>query len=121
MELRLRGTRTRRRALHQLPAQKGRCGPAGDDPHRAWCGLPAQAGGAVTAARLRRWVDQQLAAAGTRYAAALEHDDRDSDNAVTGTLGQAVGTLGARSLNGVVTSMGVVADTGTHVSITPAD
>lgn len=81
--------------------------------------------GVVTALALRDFLikrlDQQLAAAGTRYAAALEHDDRDLDNAETGTLGQAVGTLGARSLNGVVTSMGVVADTGTQVSITPGD
>jgi two-component system, OmpR family, sensor kinase len=81
--------------------------------------------GVVTALALRDFLvkrlDQQLAAAGTRYAAALEHDDRDSDNAETGTLGQAVGTLGARSLQGSVTSMGVVSDTGTHASITPAD
>jgi signal transduction histidine kinase len=32
-----------------------------------------------------------------------------------------VGTLGARSLNGLVTSMGVVAETGSQVSITPGD
>ena len=81
--------------------------------------------GIVTALALRDFLvkrlDQQLAAAGTRYAAALEHDDRDSDNAETGTLGQAAGTLGARSLNGTVTSMGVVADAGTPVSVTPGD
>ncbi len=81
--------------------------------------------GIVTALALRDFLvkrlDQQLAAAGTRYAAALEHDDHDSDNAETGTLGQAVGTLGARSLNGTVTSMGVIADTGAQVSITPGD
>jgi signal transduction histidine kinase len=81
--------------------------------------------GVVTAVALHDFLvkrlDQQLAAAGTRYAAALEPDDRDSDNAETGTLGQAVGTLGARSLNGLVTSMGVVAETGSQVSITPGD
>jgi two-component system, OmpR family, sensor kinase len=81
--------------------------------------------GVVTALALRDFLikrlDQQLAAAGTRYAAALEHDDHDADNAETGTLGQAVGTLGARSLHGTVTSMGMVADTGAQVSITPAD
>jgi two-component system, OmpR family, sensor kinase len=66
-------------------------------------------------------LDQQLSAAGTRYATALEHDDHDADNAETGTLGQAVGTLGARSLNGTVTSIGVIADAGQQVTITPAD
>lgn len=66
-------------------------------------------------------LDQQLAAAGTRYATALEHADNDADNPETSTLGQAVGTLGARALNGTVTSMGVVADTGRPVTITAAD
>ena len=66
-------------------------------------------------------LDQQLDAAGTRYAAALEHDDHDSDNPETGTVGQAVGTLGARSINGAVTAIGVVSDTGRPVTITPAD
>jgi two-component system OmpR family sensor kinase len=66
-------------------------------------------------------LDQQLTSAGTRYATALEHDDHDADNAETGTLGQAAGTLGARSLNGTVTSVGVIADTGQHVTITDAD
>lgn len=81
--------------------------------------------GIVTALALRDFLvkrlDQQLAAAGSRYATALEHDDRDSDNPETATLGQAVGTLGARSLAGTVTSMGVVPDTGKQVTITPAD
>jgi two-component system OmpR family sensor kinase len=66
-------------------------------------------------------LDQQLAAAGSRYASALEHTDNDADNPETGTRGQAVGTLGARSLNGAVTAMGVIADTGHPVTITPAD
>ncbi|HEY3630320.1 MAG TPA: HAMP domain-containing sensor histidine kinase [Jatrophihabitantaceae bacterium] len=81
--------------------------------------------GIVTTFALRGFLikrlDQQLTSAGTRYATALEHDDHDADNAETGTLGQAVGTLGARSLNGTVTSVGVIADTGQHVTVTAAD
>jgi two-component system OmpR family sensor kinase len=81
--------------------------------------------GVVTTFALRGFLikrlDQQLTSAGTRYATALEHDDHDADNAETGTLGQAVGTLGARSLHGTVTSVGVIADTGRHVTVTSAD
>lgn len=66
-------------------------------------------------------LDQQLAAAGNRYATALEHGDNDADNPETVTRGQPVGTLGARSLNGTVTAMRVVGDTGHLVTITPAD
>jgi two-component system OmpR family sensor kinase len=81
--------------------------------------------GIVTTLALRDFLvsqlDQQLSAAGTRYATALEHDDHDADNAETGTLGQAVGTLGARSAHGVVTAIGVVAGSGNQVTISPAD
>ena len=55
-------------------------------------------------------LDQQLSAAGTRYAADLEHGDADADNdAQFGRVpGQATGTLGARIKNGRVTSAGIV-------------
>lgn len=66
-------------------------------------------------------LDQQLAAAGTRYATALEHDDHDADNPETGTPGQAVGTLGARTFGGTVTAIGVTAESGKQVTITEAD
>jgi two-component system OmpR family sensor kinase len=81
--------------------------------------------GVVTTLALRGFLikrlDQQLAAAGSRYATALEHDDHDADNAETGTVGQPVGTIGARSLHGTVTSMGVISDAGRAVAITAAD
>jgi two-component system OmpR family sensor kinase len=70
---------------------------------------------AVTAVFLHRFLldrlDQQLAAAGDRFAIALEHPtDNDTDdnapfNAVTG---QAAGTLGARIVAGRVTTAAVV-------------
>jgi two-component system, OmpR family, sensor kinase len=70
---------------------------------------------AVTAVFLHRFLldrlDQQLVAAGDRFAIALEHpSDHDTDdsapfNAVTG---QAAGTLGARIVAGRVTSAAVV-------------
>lgn len=55
-------------------------------------------------------LDQQLSLAGNRYALSLEHNDHDADNSPeTATVGQTVGTLGARLLNGQVTAIGVVA------------
>jgi two-component system OmpR family sensor kinase len=51
-------------------------------------------------------LDQQLTAAGNRYAVSLEHP---GDNAgFDSVVGQQVGTLGGRSVNGVVTAAGVV-------------
>jgi two-component system OmpR family sensor kinase len=55
-------------------------------------------------------LDQQLAAAGVRYSASLEHpaDDDADDGGFGSVVGQPVGTLGARILNGTVTAVGVV-------------
>jgi two-component system, OmpR family, sensor kinase len=70
----------------------------------------------VTAIALRTFLiqrlDQQLAAAGTRFSVSLEHpDDHDADNTdqLSATQGQAAGTLGARVLNGQVTAIAVIA------------
>lgn len=69
---------------------------------------------AVTTVALRRFLierlDQQLIAAGNRYAVSLEHPgDGDSDDgAFQSVIGQPTGTLGARVLNGKVTAFGVV-------------
>jgi two-component system OmpR family sensor kinase len=66
-------------------------------------------------------LDQQLALAGNRYALSLEHNDKDVDNhPETTTIGQAVGTLGARLLNRRVTAVGVVADAQSPVVISEA-
>jgi two-component system OmpR family sensor kinase len=68
----------------------------------------------VTAIELHRFLaerlDQQLQAAGGRYAVALEHPDRaaDGDDRQFEIAGQAAGTLGARVVNGVVTAAHVV-------------
>lgn len=54
-------------------------------------------------------LDQQLTAAGNRYAISLEHpSDGDTDNPFRAVTGQAAGTLGARILHGTVTSIGLV-------------
>ncbi len=55
-------------------------------------------------------LDQQLAAAGVRYSASLEHpaDDDADDGGFGSVVGQPTGTLGARILNGTVTALGVV-------------
>lgn len=59
-------------------------------------------------------LDQQLAEAGNRFAAKLEHGDDDADNdAQFGVPGQGAGTLGARILNGSVTAAGVVSSNST--------
>ena len=70
----------------------------------------------VTAFALRTFLvqrlDQQLAAAGTRFSVSLEHpNDHDADNTdqLSATQGQAAGTLGARVLNGQVTAIAVIA------------
>ncbi|MFJ9949764.1 sensor histidine kinase [Kitasatospora sp. NPDC091207] len=63
--------------------------------------------GFATTAALRHFLvdrlDQQLADAGGRYAASLEHAGQSGD-----TRAQAPGTFGARLLNGRVTAAGVV-------------
>jgi two-component system OmpR family sensor kinase len=54
-------------------------------------------------------LDQQLRAAGDRYALSLEHSDADVDDGRQfDVAGQATGTLGARVKGGVVTAAGVV-------------
>jgi len=74
-------------------------------------------------------LDQQLADAGNRYAVALEHNDHDGDNVVgasgdgdaddpeTNTVGQPVGTLGARISGGTVTAIGVVSEPGESITV----
>lgn len=82
---------------------------------------------AVTAVFLHRFLldrlDQQLAAAGNRFAVALEHpNDHDTDNATPfdAVTGQAAGTLGARIVAGRVTSADVVGR-GDSTAVTNAD
>jgi len=62
--------------------------------------------GVATTLALRSYLihrfDQQLALAGGRYAGALEADDHDDDNVETSTIGQAIGTLGARVIDELV-------------------
>ncbi|MFI0718589.1 sensor histidine kinase [Streptomyces sp. NPDC021224] len=65
-------------------------------------------------------LDQQLAAAGGRFPASLEHPGRgepDGDNAHADTRRQAPGTFGARLLGGKVTDAAVVRS-GTDTSVT---
>ena len=80
--------------------------------------------GAATAVFLRSFLlsqlDGQLAAAGGRFSASLEHgklapggEDADADNAVPG---QSVGTIGVRLVDGRVTQAAIVADDGTNRS-----
>lgn len=83
--------------------------------------------GAVTAIFLHRFLldrlDQQLAAAGNRFAVALEHaNDHDTDNGgpFDAVTGQAAGTLGARIVAGRVTSADVVGR-GDSTAVTDAD
>ena len=67
-------------------------------------------------------LDHDLALAGSRYAVSLEHNDHDSDNdPETATVGQSVGTLGARLLNGQLTAVGVVSDSETPVVVSAED
>lgn len=82
------------------------------------CGAVATATGIATSTFLTNRLDEQLALAGSRYAQSLEHNDHDADNdPETATVGQSVGTLGARLLNGRVTAVGVVSGTNTPVTI----
>lgn len=70
---------------------------------------------------LNRHLDNELKQAGSRYAAALEHNDSDADNIETSTVGQSVGTLGARVKAGHVTAIGVVSEPGTTNTIGLSD
>jgi two-component system OmpR family sensor kinase len=68
-------------------------------------------------------LDQQLVAAGNRYAVSLEHsNDHDADNGdYSSVVGQPVGTLGARILNGQVTAAGIITDDSGTKSVSGAD
>jgi two-component system, OmpR family, sensor kinase len=73
-------------------------------------------------------LDQQLDAAGSRYASALErnvaendHDADDASDAETSTVGQSTGTLGARTIDHIITAAGVVSDREHPHQITDAD
>ncbi|MDT4934432.1 MAG: two-component system, OmpR family, sensor kinase, partial [Pseudonocardiales bacterium] len=79
----------------------------------------------VSVVALRRFLfdrlDQQLAAAGARYAVSLEHaadHDRD-DSQFASVIGQPAGTLGARVAGGKVTALGIVGG-GTVSTSSPA-
>jgi two-component system OmpR family sensor kinase len=68
---------------------------------------------AATTLALRHFLinrlDQQLTAAGNRYAISLEHpSDGDADNPFSTVAGQSAGTLGARILQGTLTTIGLV-------------
>ncbi|MCW2497462.1 HAMP domain-containing sensor histidine kinase [Jatrophihabitans sp.] len=66
-------------------------------------------------------LDSQLAAAGSRYSINLEHDDHDADNPgqFQSVEGQAVGTLGARILDGVVTAAAVIGRHDDQAAVSP--
>jgi two-component system OmpR family sensor kinase len=68
-------------------------------------------------------LDQQLSAAGNRFALSLEHPgDGDSDDAQFDSVaGQAAGTLGARVSNGTVTAISVVAKGAESAPPSPKD
>ena len=67
-------------------------------------------------------LDHDLALAGSRYAISLERNDQDADNdPETATVGQSVGTLGARLLDGKLTAVGVVSESATPVVVSAAD
>ena len=84
------------------------------------CAAVAAATGIATSKFLTNRLDEQLSMAGTRYALSLEHNDHDADNnPETATVGQSVGTLGARLLDGKLTAVGVVSGTDTPVTVSP--
>jgi two-component system OmpR family sensor kinase len=64
-------------------------------------------------------LDQQLTAAGTRYAVNLEHPDGTGEAGAE--HGQAVGTLGARLADGQITQSGVVSDRGGQLVLPATD
>ncbi len=87
--------------------------------------LACAAAGVVSTLALRGFLlqrlDQQLDMAGNRYAIALEHNDHDSDNnAATRTVGQSIGTLGARSAGGRITEVGIVSEPGHQTPVSTA-
>ena len=81
--------------------------------------------GVATTLALRTYLvhrfEQQLALAGGRYAEALAQSDHDGDDAATSTVGQAVGTLGARISHGAVTAVGVITASDTPVPVAAGD
>ncbi|SDJ46535.1 two-component system, OmpR family, sensor kinase [Frankineae bacterium MT45] len=74
-------------------------------------------------AYLVRKLDEQLVAAGNRYSVSLEHpSDNDADNGgYSSVVGQPVGTLGARVLNGQVTAAGIITDNSSTRSVSARD
>lgn len=67
-------------------------------------------------------LDQQLIAAGNRYAISLEHpSDNDADNDYSSVVGQTTGTIGARIAGGRVTAAGIVTDQSTTSAVSAAD
>ena len=81
--------------------------------------------GVATTLALRNYLvhrfEQQLALAGGRYEGALEGNDHDGDNAATTTVGQAVGTLGARIVGGKLTAVGVITASDVPVPVSVPD
>ena len=86
--------------------------------------------GVVTVLALRSslvgGLDQQLDAAGARYAAAVDgaahaDNDHDEDNAETATVGQSAGNLAARIVGHSITAVGVTSDREHARQVTPAD
>ncbi len=75
----------------------------------------------ITRHELTVALDQQLEAAGTRYAQALDAGDGSGSEAATATLGQAAGTLAATVRNGQLLSVGVINDGHRTVTVTAAD
>ena len=62
-------------------------------------------------------LDDQLHAAGDRFAVGLEHNDRDADNRYGQVEGQLAGTLGARIYRGTVTDAAIVGDHNTDDAV----
>jgi two-component system OmpR family sensor kinase len=87
------------------------------------CAVVAVATALLLHAYLLTKLDQQLAAAGTRYSVALEHaGDGDVDDArFDSVLGQPSGTLGARILSGRITAIGLIGGGTEHPTPSPSD
>lgn len=85
------------------------------------CAIVGVVTGVVISRFLNSRLDHDLELAGSRYAISLEHNDHDDDNdPETATVGQAVGTLGARLLGGKLTAVGVIAAGRTPVPVSGA-
>jgi two-component system, OmpR family, sensor kinase len=80
------------------------------------CGLVAAATTLALHRFLLQRLDQQLVAAGNRFSISLEHPgDGDSDDAqLDSVVGQAAGTLGARTFGGRIAAIDVVAGGSEH-------